>query len=328
MDWQKRLSRQVRAWLRSRILSRHGIALLAQARNGLFAVDTADFHVSRALLRHGQYASEEIDALTRVLAGCADPHLLFVGTHIGSVLIPLARATGARRIVAFEPSPANLRLLQLNLKLNGLSGVDVRPAAVGDRAGTIRFTQNRINTGNSRVARDRGELEVPIVTLDASVPSDWERIALMVMDVEGYEVHAMRGAAGTLARTRWLLVEFSSEYLQEQDCSAADFIRLVAANFHGMYLLSLPYGLDIRDHARARQACGRPASSDENAWPQFFRQSEIAAYLRGLPSQRGLVLNLLFSKEAAPCALLSAASTVCASSVAIVIGPTPPGTGV
>ncbi len=302
MRWHKRLSRRVRGWLRSRVLSRYGIALLARTRNGLFAVDPADFHVSRALLRHGQYASEEIDALTTVLAGCSGPHLIFVGTHIGSLLIPIARATNALRIIAFEPSPANLQLLELNLRLNEVAHVHVRPAAVGDRTGTIRFTQNRINTGNSRVARDRGELEVPLVTLDDSVPADWERVDLLVMDVEGYEVHAMRGATKTLARTRWLLVEFSPEYLQEQHCSAAEFIRLVAGNFGSMYLLSLPYGLDIRHHARARRACSSGDCAPEVAWPQFFRQSEIAPYLEALPAQRGLVLNLLFSKDTEPAA--------------------------
>ena len=299
MRWQKRLSRSLRGWLRSKILSKYGIALLAEARNGLFAVDPADFHVSRALLRHGQYALQEINALTVLLADRTDPHLIFVGAHIGTLLIPIARDTRARHTLAFEPSPANLRLLELNLKLNDVVNIDLRRVAVGEQSGTIRFTENRINTGNSRVARDRGELEVPLVTLDECVADHWECVDLLVMDVEGFEVYAMRGAARALARTRLFLVEFGPEHLQEQQCRATDFVELVAEHFRSMYLLGPPYGLDMRHHSMVMKSL-RNDYKDAEAWPQYFRRSDFVAYLEALPAQRGLVLNLLFSKDAEP----------------------------
>ena len=63
-------------------------------------------------------------------------------------------------MLAFEPSPRNFRLLTMNLRLNGLGGVVARNVALGERPGTIQFTENSINTGNSRVAPDDGEITV------------------------------------------------------------------------------------------------------------------------------------------------------------------------
>jgi FkbM family methyltransferase len=86
------------------------------------------------------------------------------------VLIPLARISGTRSIVAYEPSPRNFRLLGMNLALNEIEGVVAINTALGSRAGEIQFTENSINTGNSRVAPSDGEITVPLDTLDRTVP--------------------------------------------------------------------------------------------------------------------------------------------------------------
>jgi FkbM family methyltransferase len=273
ISWRKRILREIRGRLRSRILSKHGFAVLVESRNGVLAVDPADFNVSRTLLRNGEYGMRDVAALSAILADCADPRLVFAGAHLGSLLVPIVRATSARRIMAFEPSPANLRLLDLNLVLNGIMGVDVQRAAVGDAAGTIRFTHNPTNTGNSRVARD-GRIQVPLVTLDQSPLAAWDGIDLLVMDVEGYEVHAIRGGRTTLARTRYLFVEYAPEQLQEQNSTVDEFLELIAAQFPTMYLL---------DHAA-----------------RYFGQRGYVDYLRGLPARRGLLLNLLFCRDEHP----------------------------
>ena len=265
--------REIRGRLRSRILSRHGFAVLVESRNGTLAVDPADFNVARTLLRDGEYGMRDVAALSAILADCADPRLVFAGAHLGSLLVPLARATSARHIMAFEPSPANLRLLDLNLVLNGITGVDVQRAAIGDESGTVRFTQNPTNSGNSRVARD-GRIQVPLVTLDQSPLAGWEGIDLMVMDVEGFEVHAIRGGRKTLARTRYFFVEYAPEQLQEQNSTVDEFIELIAAEFRTMYLL---------DHAA-----------------RYFGQRGYVDYLRRLPERRGLLLNLLFCRDEHP----------------------------
>ncbi len=110
--------------------------MLTQTRNGLLATDPGEFNVSRSLLDQGGYGLSDIEALTSVMSNTERPSLVFVGAHIGSLLIPIALATRPLRVVAFEPSPANHKLLELNLRLNGVESVDVHRAAVGDVPGT------------------------------------------------------------------------------------------------------------------------------------------------------------------------------------------------
>lgn len=282
MRWHKRLSRQLRGALRKKVLARYGVAVLADSRNGLLAVAPNDYGVSRALLRDGEYDTAAINVLSALVSRSAEPRMIFVGTHIGALLVPIARAARTRQILAYEPSPQNRRLLELNLLLNGLDGVDVRSEAVGERRGMVRFKQNPLNSGNSRVARHDGELEVPMVTLDDSVPQQWEPIDLMVMDIEGAEVHAIRGGRNTLARTRYLFVEYAPEQLEEQSTRKEEFIDLVSERFHGMCLL------------------GPPA--------RFFQRHEFRTFLQTLPRRRGLLLNLLFCQESALPPVLSRAA--------------------
>ncbi len=92
------------------------------------------------------------------------------------------------------------------------------------------------------------------------------------MDVEGFEVHAIRGGARVLAQTRYFYVEYAPEQLLEQGSSPAEFIDSVAANFSSMYL--------------------------QGETPQFFPARTYADYLSNLPPRRGLLLNLLFCNDA------------------------------
>ena len=234
VPWRKRFSRLLRARWRTRVLSRHGIALVAETRNGTLAVDARDFNVSRHLLERGEYDWAQLTLLKSLLAPGA--RLVVVGAHIGSVLIPLARECGAHATLAFEPSPRNRRLLAMNLALNGLGELRVEASAVGDAAGVARFTENPINSGNSRVSAG-GEIEVPVVTLDATVPSSWPQVDLLVVDAEGFEVQVLRGAGATLPRTRALYIEYAPEQLEEQGCSVAQFAALLAPEFGCVYVV-------------------------------------------------------------------------------------------
>jgi FkbM family methyltransferase len=271
ISWRKRMSRAIRGRFRSSVLSNHGIGIVASSKNGLLVVDPRDFSVSRSLLSGGSYDWPEVCWLSRLVN--ADSRLVFVGAHLGALLIPIALRSGARNIVAFEPSPQNHRLLRMNLSLNDLSTVVVHHAAVGDRQGQVGFTQNPINSGNSRVSSS-GEVTVPVTTLDAALPADSMGIDLMVMDVEGFEAHAIRGGAKALGQTRYFYVEYAPEQLVEQGTTPAEFIELVAAKFSSMYL--------------------------KTDTPRFFPDKTYVDYLRNLPLQRGVLLNLLFSNDLTP----------------------------
>jgi FkbM family methyltransferase len=265
----KRLSRKLRGRWRARALASHGIAIVAQTKNGLLAVQPGDFNVSRELLSRGEYDWQPIRWLTKLVN--AESHLVFAGAHIGAVLIPIATASGARTILAFEPSPRNFRLLGMNLRLNQLDGVVARNVALGQQPGRLLFTENSINTGNSRIADKTGEILVEVDTLDRCVPPGWNVIDLMVMDIEGSEVAAMRGAAAVLAKTRYLYVEFAPWQLREQGSSSAEFLELVSRYFKSAYVFGTPIS--------------------------FLGPGQFASYLESMQNRDGFLVNLLFTQH-------------------------------
>ena len=268
----KRLSRQLRGRWRAKVLALHGIAVVADTKNGLLAVQPGDFNVSRALLQRGEYDWPQIGLLSGFLG--ANSRLIFAGAHIGALLIPIVRSAGTRAVYAYEPSPSNHRLLAMNLALNGIDGIVVRNTAVGELPGMIRFSENRINTGNSRVDISGGGLAVPVDTLDRSIPPEWDSIDLIVMDVEGSEVAAMRGAQTVLAKTRRLYVEFAPEQLGEQGATSEEFIALAARFFKSAYVIG--------------------------GSMKFIRAVDFPAHFLPLSRRRGLLLNLLFTQDADP----------------------------
>jgi FkbM family methyltransferase len=268
----KRFSRQLRARFWARILVRHGVAIVAETKNGLLAVQPGDFNVSRSLLADGDYDWPQIMWLSRLAEDSS--RMIFVGAHIGAVLVPVVRSASKRQVIAYEPSPRNFRLLAMNLRLNKLDGVTARNTALGERAGKIQFTENHINTGNSRVARSDGEISVDIETLDDTLPADWNSVDLIVMDIEGSEVAAMRGAHATLAKTRFLYVEFAPDQLHEQGSSAAEFAEIAEKYFKSAYIFGCPI--------------------------LFFGPGKFAQHLRALEHSRGLLLNVLFTQDSEP----------------------------
>jgi FkbM family methyltransferase len=267
----KRLSRRLRGRWRAKSLGEHAIGIVAETKNGRLCVHAGDFNVSRSLLESGEYDWPQISWLKQLLD--ARSRVVFAGAHIGAVLIPLARISGARSIVAYEPSPRNFRLLSMNLALNEIEGVAAINTALGSRAGKIQFTENSINTGNSRVAPADGEITVDLDTLDRTLPTDWTSIDLIVMDTEGSEVAVMHGARMSLARTKNLYVEFSPEQLHEQGSSAIEFIETVEKYFKSAYVFGAPIA--------------------------FLGPEKFAEHLKGLRHQRSLLLNVLFTQDLA-----------------------------
>jgi FkbM family methyltransferase len=122
-----------------------------------------------------------------------------VGANVGTYTI-WAAELGAK-VIALEPAADTFCLLKENIALNGYQVTAVR-AAAGDHCGTARFTSG-LDAGNSLAAD--GPMVTELVTVDALIGD--RRVTGMKIDVEGFEIDVLRGAARALADHRISLIQ-------------------------------------------------------------------------------------------------------------------------
>lgn len=128
---------------------------------------------------------------------------LDVGSCIGNHTLFFAVACEADLVVSFEPVPELFAHQREVMELNRLSNVELVNAAVGDHEGSVRF--ERAGAGNIGMGRvgGAGGVEVRQTTVDATLAGrDVPPVRLVKLDVEGYNVPALRGARATLERHR------------------------------------------------------------------------------------------------------------------------------
>jgi FkbM family methyltransferase len=134
-----------------------------------------------------------------------------VGANIGiytRFFSGLAGVSG--RVHAFEPAPSNFKRLQENAE--HLANVSLNHAAVGDRSGTIRlFVSDELNVDHRTFDSGDGRkgIDVPVVSLDDYFAAG-QRVDLIKIDVQGYELSVLQGAKRVLEENRDIkvLMEF------------------------------------------------------------------------------------------------------------------------
>ena len=203
-------------------LAARGHLVLCEFGDVRFFADPGDRVVGTWLIWHGGWQRREIVTAVEVLsaAGRLPPDAVFVdvGAHIGTHTIYALRTGRFARAIAFEPAPRNVRLLAMNLEVNGLTqAAVVVPKAAGAAPGTAVLHLHPRNTGAHAIGTPpsvdgRDRLDVPIVRVEDELNALGvapDRIGLIWVDVEGYEAHALDGLAGLIACSVPIVFEFT-----------------------------------------------------------------------------------------------------------------------
>lgn len=186
--------------------------LIAANRYGTYCVPASSSHrPAAAAILNGEVWEEA--TLAFLTAHCAHGDVIHAGAYYGDFFPALssALAPGAQ-VWAFEPGEENFRCAEITLKLNGITNVTLRRAALGAEAGNALLCTG--SSGNAwggasaiRASRKDGRdyEEVPVVAIDSIVPAD-RHVSIVQLDVEKYEQQALAGGLCTIRRCRPLIV--------------------------------------------------------------------------------------------------------------------------
>ena len=155
-------------------------------------------------------------------------------------LLTLFFASRAKAVVCFEPNTQNHARLMENLMLNGIKNVEVRKIGVGSRHETRGMVASPLMPGGASVdgrtleefsrARVRTVVEeISIVTLDQEIPqANLPTPDFIKIDIEGWEIEALRGARDTLELHKpTLFLEMHGETIREKRRKVTEIVSFL-----------------------------------------------------------------------------------------------------
>jgi len=153
------------------------------------------------------------------------------GANIGIYSEFLSRCVGPNGVVhSFEPSPDNF--MRLRFATRKLPNVRPCAAVVGDHTGeTMLYVSDKLNVDHRAYASDgnpRRAIQVRMVALDDCFKAG-ERVDLLKLDIQGYELHALRGAKRIINENQniKLLVEFWPYGLKHAGVNWNELIEMI-----------------------------------------------------------------------------------------------------
>ena len=164
--------------------------------------------------------------------------VLDVGANVGQFSVAASKFFPKAKIHSFEPQPECVGRLSRNVKK--LDNIKVYPLALGEYEGEIKFYVNSHNHSSSilplaeshRVAfpeaQESEEITVDLSMLDKVLSGvDIVSPCLLKLDVQGYEVHALRGGMDTLRKVDFVILESSFKPMYKGESLFMDVVKVM-----------------------------------------------------------------------------------------------------
>jgi FkbM family methyltransferase len=196
----------------------------------------------------GRYYDLEIQLLLNVLLRPADS-FLDIGANVGRATLHAARCVGPNgRVIAIEPQPECCEKIREAARDNNLTHIEVHEFAAGDKEETLDLMVLGGGTIMAALAIDehvdrpnvREVIQVSVVPADRLTPSDLPGRLAVKIDVEGFELYALRGLQETIRGYRpTILTEFEPRYLARAGVDAEQLFEFFHNNGYSGYLIGL-----------------------------------------------------------------------------------------
>ena len=227
-----------------RILRRKFLHVKDKSYNLRFHVDINDV-MGRTIYKRGSLHPGHTNFLSSLPIKDNDV-ILDIGANIGWYSIVL-RSSIKRDITiySFEPEPQNFKLLTLNVAYNEMKGVEPVNMAVAERAGhSTLFLYFSKNSGRHSLLnvnpQTNRSIQVETVNIEDFLRHKqvhFERVKLIKIDIEGYELFALKGVPQLLLTVPYMFLEFSPGLITKAGRKPSELISLLAGFDYNFYVL-------------------------------------------------------------------------------------------
>lgn len=176
------------------------------------------------------------------------PYIIDGGANIGLAVLYLKKHFPNAKIVAFEPNPDSFECLKKNVAVNKLEGVEIYPAALSDKDGTLTFyTSSDMPSADVGASAVKGHVDHYHSTkgeiIEVTVPSKSlspfmdRRVDLLKLDIEGSEGAVMKEIAAKFDTVENLIMEY--HYQADNAGNKLGDILKVIENSNHVFFVSL-----------------------------------------------------------------------------------------
>ena len=164
-----------------------------------------------------------------------DSIVLEAGCHIGTHTLKLASL--CKHLHAFEPLPSSNKLLNYNLKTNNITNVSLYCEGLSDLIGktqyawVLEFNPGCAGLMNNPMPMNCSKpidkpINVKLTTIDTL---NLQKLDFIKLDIEGYELNALKGAEETIKKHKPVLcIEIFDQWLERFDTTSTEVQGYIA----------------------------------------------------------------------------------------------------
>lgn len=179
----------------------------------------------------GRYYELEVQQLLSEILKPGD-RFVDVGGNIGMITLCAAHlVTEKGRVDCFEPNPECVQSINDSLARNDIKHVKVFPVGLSDSDGVLQLNLTSLHTGTATMAPVEGiskSFAVQVLVGDDVVLSDPMRVKLIKIDVEGFELHVLKGLKRSLEiHQPMLIIEFVESHFRRAGTSGEEITKFL-----------------------------------------------------------------------------------------------------
>jgi len=150
-----------------------------------------------------------------------------IGSWIGYYALIAAKIVGTKgRVISIEPENENIIRIKRNIEINNFSNIITIDSAVGDKTGFGSIVHHSSSTMH-KITYDK-DSSTRVEKFDDIVDRlSINHIGLVIMDIEGFELNALKGATNSLSKKiiQNLIIEIHPKFLKSLGTSETDIFQ-------------------------------------------------------------------------------------------------------